>query len=92
VPWAETLRVPCLRVFDGGEVSDSGIIPSAAETLRWARQLRSKHGWKADMMVETDDGLVTREAIRWLCLQAKDVAMLWDAHSMWRTIGIDSVA
>jgi len=92
VPWAEALWVPWLRIFDCGEVSDSGTIPLAAETPRWWRQLRSKHGWKVDVMVETHDGLVTHEAIRRYCLQAKDVAMLWDAHSMWRTIGIDSVA
>ena len=89
VPWAETLGVPWLRAFDGGEASDDRTVPSAADTLCWWRQLRAKHGWKVDVMVETHDGLVTHEAISRFCSEAGDVALLWDAHNTWRQTGID---
>ncbi|MFA5262562.1 MAG: sugar phosphate isomerase/epimerase [Opitutaceae bacterium] len=92
VPWAEALGVPWLRAFDGGDSSDEGTVPLAAETLRWWRQLRSKNRWKTDIMVETHDGLVTQEAISRFCSEASGVAMLWDAHNTWRKTGIDPLA
>lgn len=88
VPWAERMGVPWLRVFDGGKMTDDLTIPLAADTLRWWRQLRSKHGWKVDLMVETHDGLLTREAINRFCSHAGGASMLWDAHNTWRGTGV----
>jgi len=92
VTWAEALRVPWLRAFDGGDASDNDTVPLAAETLRWWRELRREMGWKADIMVETHDGLVTREKISRFCLEAEDVALLWDAHNTWRRTGVDPLS
>jgi sugar phosphate isomerase/epimerase len=89
VPWAEAMGVPWLRVFDGGEASDDGAAPLAAETLRWWRQLRNDHGWAVDVIVETHDGLVANEAIGRFCSEARNVGLLWDAHNTWRATGID---
>jgi sugar phosphate isomerase/epimerase len=89
VPWAERMGVPWLRVFDGGEASDSSTISLAADTLRWWRRLRGEHGWNVDLMVETHDGLLTHESINRFCSEAKGAAVLWDAHNTWRGTGVD---
>ncbi len=89
VPWAEAMGVPWLRVFDGGDSADDGAVASAAETVRWWRQLRDQHGWKVDVMVETHDSLLTHEAILRFCTEAPRAAVLWDAHHTWRKSGME---
>ncbi len=88
VPWAESLGVPWLRVFDGGEAPDPDAARLAAETLRWWRRLKDGKGWKVDVMVETHDSLVAREAIGRFCAESRGVALLWDAHNTWRRTGV----
>jgi len=83
VPWAEACGAPYLRVFDGGTTAGPNEIARAAENLRWWRDLRSKHGWKTDLMIETHDALVTTGAIRRLLEVVPDAAILWDSHHTW---------
>jgi sugar phosphate isomerase/epimerase len=89
VPWAERLGIPWLRVFDGGEATNPVVVEDALKTLRWWRGLRSNEGWRVDIMVETHDGIVGREAISRFCGDAGGAALLWDAHNTWRRTGVD---
>ena len=89
VPWAEALGVRWLRVFDGGRTADAGELAQAAETLRWWREERAAHGWRADVMIETHDALTTAAAIRRLLAVVPDAAILWDSHHTWKKGGED---
>src|SRR5690349_18679122 len=79
-PWAEALGVRWLRVFDGGKSADGVEVATARETLRWWADLRSRRGWKAELMVETHDSLFTAERIERFIVAEPHVAVLWDAH------------
>ncbi|MDB6115788.1 MAG: Sugar phosphate isomerase/epimerase [Lacunisphaera sp.] len=92
VPWAEALAVPRLRVFDGGANLDAAELADAATTLEWWRELRAKHGWRTDVMVETHDTLFTSEKINLLLAAAPGTAVLWDTHHTWKKGGEDPVA
>lgn len=83
LPWAEALGVPWLRAFDGGKAADSATHREMAETIKWWRKLRARHGWKADLMIETHDALFTAEAIRGFVALAPGTAILWDTHHTW---------
>jgi sugar phosphate isomerase/epimerase len=92
VPWAEALGVRWLRIFDGGTNADDAEIAQAVETLRWWRERRARHGWRADLMVETHDSLITTAAIQRLLAVAPDTAILWDSHHTWKKGGEDPLA
>lgn len=92
VPWADALGARWLRVFDGGQTAGAAEIAEAAETVRWWRELRGQHGWRADIMVETHDSLFTTAAIGRFRAAVPDAAILWDAHHTWRKGGEDPVA
>lgn len=89
VPWAETLGVRWLRVFDGGRSADGAEAAEAAAALQWWRRERAAHGWRVDLMVETHDALVTAAAVRRFLAAAPGTAILWDAHHTWRKGGED---
>ncbi len=91
VPWAEALGVPHLRVFDGGRLADATEVAEAAATLQWWRELRTRQGWQADLMIETHDSLFTAEAIGRLVAAAPGAAILWDTHHTWKKGGEDPV-
>ena len=91
VPWAKALGVERLRVFDGGRAADAAELAQAAGTISWWRALRSEHGWRADLMVETHDSLFTAAAIERLLAVAPGVAILWDSHHTWKKGGEDPV-
>ncbi len=84
VPWAEALEVPWLRVFDGGRTGDAAELEQAAGTVRWWRELRARHGWKTDIMVETHDSLLTGAAVRRFLDAAPGTAIRWDSHHTWK--------
>ena len=88
-PWADALDVPWLRVFDGGKPAASAAFSEANETLAWWRELRSRNGWRADIMVETHDSLFTTDALGRFLEVVPDVSILWDAHHTWRKGGED---
>lgn len=88
-PWADAMGVRWLRVFDGGNHLDSAAFAAARKTLAWWRELRNRHGWKSDLMVETHDSLLTADAIRRFVDAVPDVGILWDAHHTWRKGGED---
>jgi sugar phosphate isomerase/epimerase len=88
VPWAEAMGVPWLRVFDGLGAAAGNSLSLAAETLSWWRRLRLEKGWKADIIVETHDGLVSAGAIDRFCSLDPGVRLLWDAHATWRATGV----
>jgi sugar phosphate isomerase/epimerase len=90
-PWAEALGVHRLRVFDGGKQADAAEVTEAVSTLRWWQDLRRKHGWQVQVMIETHDSLLTAAAIRRLLAAAPEVAILWDTHHTWRKGGEDPV-
>lgn len=92
IPWAEALGVPWLRVFDGGKAADAAELAEAADTVRWWRELRAKHGWKTDIMIETHDSLLTGAVVRRLLAVAPGTAIRWDSHHTWKKGGEDPVA
>lgn len=92
VPWAEALGVGRLRVFDGGLTADPATHRAMAETVRWWRDQKQAHGWRADLMVETHDALCTAAAIQGFLAHAPGTAILWDTQHTWRNGGEDPVA
>lgn len=92
VPWADAVGVRWLRVFDGGRNADTGELSEAAATLTWWHELRARRGWKADVMVETHDALITAAAIERFRAALSGTAILWDAHHTWRKGNEDPVA
>ena len=89
IPWAESLGVPRLRVFDGGgkSLTDSEL-SQALDTLAWWNALRHAKGWRTDLMIETHDALITTPAIqRFLKAAPAGTSILWDTHHTWRLGG-----
>lgn len=92
IPWAEALGGVRLRVFDGGTAGDPAApFQVAAGWRRW-RELRRRHGWKTDLMVETHDSLFDAARILACLREAPDCAILWDSHHTWKKGGEDPVA
>jgi sugar phosphate isomerase/epimerase len=91
VPWAEALGVPRLRVFDGGHAGDATELAAATATLAWWRELRERHGWQTDLMIETHDSLFTGAVIQRLLALAPNAAVLWDTHHTWKRGGENPV-
>lgn len=89
LPWAETLGVPRLRVFDGGTGLTDEALAQAVDTVRWWQALRRERGWRADFMVETHDSLANAAAIRKFANAAPDCAVLWDSQHTWLKGGED---
>jgi sugar phosphate isomerase/epimerase len=87
LPWAEACGVPWLRVFDGGKNADAQTHRAMADTVAWWRGEKQKHGWKADIMIETHDALCTTPAIRQFLGLAPGTAILWDSQHTWRNGG-----
>lgn len=96
LPWAEALGTPWLRIFDGGtfapELGEADLA-AALDTLAWWRGERKRHGWKADVMIETHDCLTASTALAQL-QEALDepAAVLWDSHHTWKKGGEDPAA
>lgn len=88
-PWAEALGVRWLRVFDGGKTLDAAELADARATLAWWSELRTRHGWHAQLMIETHDSLVTGEALAQFLAAVPEATILWDAHHTWRKGGED---
>lgn len=86
--WAELMGAPYLRVFDGGKIDS----PSSEEDLDQATrfwtnwlELRAKHGWKTDVLVETHDAFCnSATALRWIERQPIHPGIIWDVHHTWR--------
>jgi sugar phosphate isomerase/epimerase len=91
-PWAEALGAPWLRVFDGGADAGDRELAEAGETLDWWRRLRQQRGWRADIIVETHDSLLTSDSIVRFTKTHPGTSILWDAHHTWRKGGEDPVA
>jgi sugar phosphate isomerase/epimerase len=87
LPWAEACGVPWLRVFDGGKTPDPATHRAMADTVAWWRAERARHGWRADIMIETHDALCTTAAITQFLALAPGTAILWDAQHTWRNGG-----
>jgi len=87
VPWAEALNIPRLRVFDGGVAGDPAAPQEVAAGWRWWDELRLKHGWQTDLMIETHDSLVNTPALLALIREAPGCGMLWDSHHTWKKGG-----
>jgi sugar phosphate isomerase/epimerase len=87
LPWAEACGVPWLRVFDGGKQTDAATHRAMADTVEWWRDERRKHGWHADIMIETHDALFTARSIHDFLALAPGTAILWDAQHTWRNGG-----
>ena len=89
LPWAEACGIPWLRVFDGGKKADALTHQAMADTVAWWRAEKAKHGWKADIMVETHDALFTAASIHQFLALAPGTAILWDTQHTWRNGGED---
>ena len=92
VPWAEALGVAWLRVFDAGREPTGDGLEEAVATMRWWREQRAERGWRADVMVETHDTLLTADAALRFCARVPGAAILWDAHNTWRKGNADPMA
>lgn len=86
-PWAEAAGIGWLRVFDGGKTAADTELAQAVETWNWWRELRQKHGWRVDLMIETHDSLFTAAAIQRFLAMAPEAAILWDTHHTWKVGG-----
>ncbi len=86
VPWAEALGVRWLRLFDGGQDISSGL-QTARETFRWWRELKERHGWRVDLMIETHDALLDSACILALVAVCPGLGILWDTHHTWKMGG-----
>lgn len=91
-PWADALGARWLRVFDGGAPGDAAAGERMLATLGWWRAERAAHGWRADLMVETHDALLSAAAILEFTTAAPGTKVLWDAHHTWRKGGEDPLA
>ena len=87
LPWAEACGIPWLRVFDGGKSADAVTHQAMADTVAWWRAERKRHGWKADIMIETHDALFTAASIHQFLALAPGTAILWDTQHTWRNGG-----
>lgn len=92
IPWADALGVPWLRVFDGGTDGNQAEIAEAAATVQWWRGLRARHGWRADIMIETHDSLLTGAKVRRFLEHSPGTRIRWDSHHTWKKGGEDPVA
>jgi len=88
-PWADALDVRWIRVFDGGKNVDPAALGAARETLQWWQELRTRNGWRTELMVETHDALLTAGTLREFRAEVPGIAILWDAHHTWRKGGED---
>ncbi len=84
MPWAEAIGVRHLRVFDGLSRNPPSGLQVAAGAVQGWRDLRSKEGWQADLLVETHDVFLTGAEICDFADATGGVAILWDAHHTWK--------
>ncbi len=87
VPWAETLGIPYLRIFDGGDVHSLIDWGEAVDTFNWWSAVRRQHAWSAELMVETHDSLLTSSSITELTSRIPTAKILWDSHHTWKKGG-----
>jgi sugar phosphate isomerase/epimerase len=87
VEWAEALRVPWLRVFDGCKTGDAAEIGEAVATLGWWTSERERRGFGVDLATETHDATAEPAALRAFIAAAPACKILWDAHHTWRRGG-----
>ena len=88
-PWADSLGVRWIRVFDGGKNAGPDELAAAQETVRWWGELRTRKGWQVDLMVETHDSLLNAATLSRFVRALPATAILWDAHHTWRKGGED---
>lgn len=88
IPWAEALGIKWLRVFDGGEVTETltdEAIDQALATIDWWTALRKESGWTTDMAFETHDALVCGSARSQLFAKIdQPINIIWDTHHTWK--------
>ena len=86
--WADALSIPYIRVFAGGDMSDSLTdqdLDKAAADLEWWHQNRDKNGWKTKLALETHSGFSSAQ--RCLMLQSHagiPLDIIWDTHHTWK--------
>lgn len=88
---AQDLEAPWLRVFSGGTwgvpLTSEDFDTAAASIGRW-RQMRARHNWRTDLLVETHDSFsASAPCRRLLDLLDLPVSFLWDSHHTWRLGG-----
>ena len=85
---AQDLEAPWLRVFGGGTwgtpLTAEDYKVAVAVVQRWRRE-KEKHGWRADLLVETHDAFSASVPCRRLLdLLDEPVNFIWDSHHTWR--------
>ena len=88
---ADQLGSPWLRIFDGGTIGESPSAETLAHTRKflqdWAK-IRSEHGFRCDLAVETHDAMAKLSASRDMLAALPHFNVLWDTHHTWRN-GVD---
>jgi sugar phosphate isomerase/epimerase len=91
-PWADALKVPYLRVFDGRTSSQmtDGQLNQARAFFAWWNDHRKANNWAVDVIIETHSTLTKTESILQLQEQLDIPAkLLWDSHHTWFKGGED---
>lgn len=89
--WAESWRIPNVRVFGGGEWGDTlkeSDYQKGAETVRWWREVKETRKWQLDLLLETHDSFSASTPCCELMKRLEEpLGIIWDSHHTWRLGG-----
>ena len=89
--WADSLRIPYVRVFGGGTwgqpLHDADYAQAAQFVEAWRREQTARR-WRVELLLETHDAFSTSAP----CLElnrrlAEPLNLIWDSHHTWRLGG-----
>jgi len=86
--WAERLKIPFIRVFGGGSMTQplsKRDLDSATRNLQWWQQQREANHWTTRIALETHGGVSSGAR----CLQVQEafggpLDIIWDTHHTWK--------
>jgi sugar phosphate isomerase/epimerase len=89
--WAESLRIPFVRVFGGGTwgtALSSADYQQAIRNLEWWRVQRRGREWSLEMLIETHDAFsASGPCLELQRLYGLPLTWIWDSHHTWRLGG-----
>ena len=89
--WADSLRIPFVRVFGGGQWGDTLAgtdFQNAARNVEWWRAEKKSRRWRTELLLETHDAFSGSAP----CLElngrlSEPIGIIWDSHHTWRYAG-----